>query len=304
MTFTRRSFNGDPDRLLMAGLACRFPEGNLHRLDLPYRLTSWALDDPDNACLWFDGDGGLAGWAALQRPFWALDYACHPEVESDLHPEILAWGDRRAREILETPYALASWYVNVFSEQTGRIRDLEAAGYACQADVGEDSWSKVLLRRSMAETVRDYQPPPGYTVRPLAGEDEAAAYVELHRSVFETKNMTLPWKLRALRHPAHRADLDLVVAAPDGRLGAFCVCWLSADGREAQVEPMGCHKDFRRFALGRVVLSQALLRLQGMGVETVFVETDSYRDTAFRLYESMGFEVIKDVLVYGKDFKP
>jgi ribosomal protein S18 acetylase RimI-like enzyme len=287
----------------MSALACRFPEHNLRRLDLPYRLTSWALDDPENARMWFDDEEDLAAWAALQTPFWTLDYACHPDAEPILHPEILDWAGRRARAILDTSYGHPSWFVMVYPDQAGRIHDLEAAGFACQADIGEDSWSKVLLRRDGTEPVPEYRPPAGYTFRPLAGEDEAAAYVALHQSVFESKNMTLPWKLRALRHPAHRPEFDLLVTAPNGRLGAFCVCWLSADGREAQVEPLGCGKDFRRFALGRVALSQALLRLQAAGVQWVIVETDSYRDTAFRLYESMGFQVVKNVLVYRKDYE-
>jgi hypothetical protein len=33
----------------MADLAAPYPADNLRRLDLPYRLSSWALDDPDNA---------------------------------------------------------------------------------------------------------------------------------------------------------------------------------------------------------------------------------------------------------------
>jgi ribosomal protein S18 acetylase RimI-like enzyme len=289
----------------MSALACRFPAGSLSVFDLPYRLSSWALDDPDNACLWFDEDRQLVAWAVLQSPFRAVDYAFHPAVEASLYPEFLAWADRRARAALGTAFGRPSWYVNVFAGQAQRIRHLEAAGFACQADVGEDSWSKVLMRRSLPDPVKEYLPPAGCagaTVRPLAGENEAAAYVELHRSVFESKNMTVPWRLRILRHPAYRPDLDLIVAAPDGRLAAFCVCWLSENSREAQVEPLGCHQDFRRYALGRVALSQALLRLQALGVQHIYVETDSYRSTAFRLYESFGFQVIQDVLVYRKDY--
>jgi hypothetical protein len=30
------------------------------------------------------------------------------------------------------------------------------------------------------------------------------------------------------------------------------------------------------------------------------VETDNYRDTARALYESQGFELVEEVLVYGK----
>jgi hypothetical protein len=39
-----------------------------------------------------------------------------------------------------------------------------------------------------------------------------------------------------------------------------------------------------------------------LGAQTTFVETDNYRNTAFRLYESFDFQVIQNVLVYRKDY--
>jgi ribosomal protein S18 acetylase RimI-like enzyme len=141
----------------------------------------------------------------------------------------------------------------------------------------------------------------GYTVRALNGEAEVPAYVELHRLVFESKNMTVDWRLRTLRHPAYQPCLDLVVAAPDGQPVAFCVCWFDEATRTGHIEPLGCHKDYRKYALGRVALSEGLHRLQSLGAQDIFVETDSYRNTAFRLYELFDFLVIKNVLVYRKD---
>jgi len=89
------------------------------------------------------------------------------------------------------------------------------------------------------------------------------------------------------------------------RLVAFCIGWLSTgDGDEirGQIEPLGCHADFSRYALGRLALRETLRRLQLQGAKRIFVETDSYRNTAFRLYESVGFQVIREILVYGKSY--
>jgi len=220
-----------------------------------------------------------------------------------LHPEILAWADQRAQAAIHTPTGHPAWFVTVFDEQTHRIRNLEMAGFQCQADVGEDSWSKVLMQRSAQVPVKVYKPPVGFTVRCLTGEDEVPAYVELHQSVFESKNMTMNWRLRTLKHPDYRRDLDIVVETPTGRLAAFCVCWFDENQSQGQIEPLGCHKDFRQYALGRVALSEGLHRLQSLGAKNIFVETDSYRNTAFRLYESFEFRTAKDVLVYRKDYE-
>jgi ribosomal protein S18 acetylase RimI-like enzyme len=195
--------------------------------------------------------------------------------------------------------------VNVFADQIGRIRDLEEVGFASQADVGDDSWSKVLMQHSIEVPLVDYELPTGFVIRPLKGESEGEAYVELHRAVFESRNMTVEWRARTLRQPAYMPDLDLVAVAPDGRLAAFCVCWLNKDsGKDiyGQIEPLGVHADFRKLGLGRAILAEGLRRLQLYGASRICVETDNYRNAAFELYESVGFRVARDVLVYRKDY--
>ncbi|MFN8400332.1 MAG: GNAT family N-acetyltransferase [Anaerolineales bacterium] len=304
MTITQCSFSTDQDKYQMSALARQCFENNLHVVDLPYRLSSWALDNPENVALWFDENQELVAWAVLQSPFWTIDYVCHPEHEADLHQEMLAWADQRAQRVKNTPYARSAWFVMVFSGQRDRIRDLEQAGFACQSDVGEDSWSKVLMRRSAQTPVNVYKPrTAGFTVRALAGEKEVSKYVDLHQSVFESKNMTLDWRMRTLQHPAYTPELDIVIEASNGNLAAFCICWLDKHSMNGHVEPLGNHKDYRQYALGRVALSEGLRRLQALGAQNIYVETDNYRNTAFRLYESFDFQVIQDVLVYRKDYE-
>ena len=119
--------------------------------------------------------------------------------------------------------------------------------------------------------------------------------------------MTKEWRQRTLKHPAYIPALDLVAVAPDGRLAAFCIGWLnknsSAETR-GQIEPMGVRKEFRKLGLGRSILTEGLHRLQQHGAKLIYVETDNYRDEAFLLYESVGYQVIEDVLVYRKDSAP
>lgn len=302
MTITLRSFATEEDKYLMFALAHQCFENNLHVIDLPYRLSSWALDDPENVGLWFDENQQLVAWATLQSPFWTIDYVCHPEREPHLHPEILSWADQRTYATRSTIYERPAWFVMVFSGQTNRIRDLENAGFKCQANVGDHSWSKVLMRRLSQTPIKVYEPRSGFKVRSLAGEKEVENYIELHQSVFESKNMTPDWRRRTLEHPNYVPELDIVVESSDGRLVAFCICWFDKNSMAGHVEPLGSHKDFRPYALGRVALSEGLRRLQALGAQHIFVETDSYRNTAFRLYESFDFQVIQNVMVYRKDY--
>ena len=309
MQIRQRAFSDESDFRAMEALARATRLDNLHVNDLPYRFSSCLPDDLENFQLWSDETGRLLAWAMLEITHVALDLVCLPEMESELLPQILAWADQRSREHPEiipigTPEDGLCWFVNVFSDQAVRIQALEFAGFACQADVGEYSWSKVFMQRPACMPVKDYRIPEGFVIRPLAGKSEVEAYVQLHRETFRTNSMNVPWRKRMLQHPAYIPDLDLVVVAPDGRLVAFCICWLDPHGssKVGQIEPLGCHPDFRRYALGRLALAEGLRRLQAHGATQIYVETDSWRNTAFQLYESLGFRVFKDVLVYRKDY--
>ncbi len=305
MAVAQHAFGGAADIRAMAALSRAFAADNLHVLDLPYRFSSWALDDPANVGLWSNEMGELVGWAVMQTPFWTIDYACSPLAGGGLHREVVHWASQRAWRLFGTPTGHPYWFVMVFPNQDHRIRDLEAVGFACQADVGEDSWSKVLLAREAAAPLPVHPVPAGFAVRPLAGEREVETYVELHRSVFASRSMTPEWRARTLRCPEYVPELDLVAVAPDGGLAAFCVCWLNRQDEEVcgQIEPMGVRADLAGLGLGGALLSEGLRRLHLLGARTVYVETDSYRNPALRLYESAGFQITRDVLVYRKDFE-
>ena len=51
MTINHRSFLQDQDKQLMIDLVGQFQTDHLHVVDLPYRLSSWALDDVENVRL-------------------------------------------------------------------------------------------------------------------------------------------------------------------------------------------------------------------------------------------------------------
>jgi mycothiol synthase len=288
----------------MSDLAHAHPAGNIHIADLPYRLSSWAFDDPGNIGLWEDGAGHLLAWAVLQTPFWAIDYAYRPDVRDyGIHPMILTWAVARAGAVVGTANGRPAWYAGVRADQADRQGDLERAGFVRQAN-----WSQVFMARPGAAPVPPADLPAGFTVRPLAGPAEATAYTEVHRAAFGSENMTAAWRARTLARPEYIADLDLVVVAPDGRLAAFCVGWLDRHGLDGtvlgQVEPLGVHPDFQGQGLGRAVLVEGLRRMQAHGATRLVVETDTYRDAAFSLYQAAGFRVAHDIWVYGREFTP
>src|SRR3712207_2105158 len=93
--------------------------------------------------------------------------------------------------------------------------------------------------------------PAGFAIRSLAAPDDIASYVATHRAAFGSINMQVGWRRRTTEGPAYTADLDLVVEAPDGRIVAFCVGWITSPAitatgsRAAQIEPLGVLPDFQ-----------------------------------------------------------
>jgi ribosomal protein S18 acetylase RimI-like enzyme len=307
MRLIQRPYQGTDNQQRMMALVRAEPQANFHIVDLAYRFSSWAFDNPDNIAHWEDEQGNLLAWAVLQTPFWAIDYVYHPAAPENIHALILVWADQQAQAQRGTAYGRPMWFINVFDWQTARQRDLEAHGFVSVADWGEDSWTKVLLHQDQDQAWLTTEPlPAGYTLRPLGGVDEAAAYVSLHRAVFESESMTVAWRQRTLQHPHYQADLDLVIVDPTGELAAFCIAWFTPSGIEGrpsgQIEPLGVRADLRHLGLGRAILREAVRRCYTRGAEQVVVETDNYRDAAFALYESVGFRVRENVLVYRKDY--
>ncbi len=136
-----------------------------------------------------------------------------------------------------------------------------------------------------------------------AGTGKVQAYVDLHRAVFESTNMAHAWRARTLGCLGYLDNLDLVAVAPDGRLAAFCIGWLSpVSGTIGQIEPFGVGRELREAGLGRAILLENVRRLASLGACRVLVEMDTYRSPALDLYGSAGFKPIRDVHVYRKNY--
>jgi hypothetical protein len=93
MTSTRFTMTGSPDPDRLETILNADPEHlHIHRVDMPYRLTSTWQDQGCEIGIW-EQDDRLLAWAVFQPPWWNLDYAVHPpEREASLEEEVLMWG--------------------------------------------------------------------------------------------------------------------------------------------------------------------------------------------------------------------
>src|SRR6185436_6268575 len=130
-----------------------------------------------------------------------------------------------------------------------------ASGFGGARDPG------AIYGRPARGGVADLRPlPEGFTIRPLAGEHEAASRSAAARRSFRTKmdpEAHVARYLAFMRSPAYVAARDLVAIAPDGRVASFVVSWVDEELSLAQFEPVGTDPDFTRLGLGRAVIAAA-----------------------------------------------
>jgi GNAT superfamily N-acetyltransferase len=290
-----------PDELPMAlALADESPLGIPHVADWPYRFSSWAMDEPRNTQGWFDGTR-LLGWVVMQTPFWAIDCVMHPEAPASLYADMLAWAKARAHEMHVQGNGPPMWFVSIDANCNLQRQALESCGFVDVSNDGEDAWSKVLFTLSQDSSPATAPLPNDTLIRSLNPATEIQAYVDLHREVFGSENMTPAWRARATRIAGYRNDLDLVIASAHGELHGFCVAWLrkQVNGQTVgQIEPLGVRESQRGQHFSQVLMAEAIRRLRSMGASRIHVETDRQLEAAMAAYASIGFTLTHDVLVY------
>lgn len=298
MALVVRPCAGDDDLPLIDELIRAAPPVSRHLVDFPWRLSSPALQSPDDARLWTDAAGTLVGFAAWQLWWATLDFYVRPgPLQREAEAAILDWAPRRFRELdAERGYPLPYW-TEAREDDAERLALLTRHGYTL-----DDDYAYVTLSRPLSDALPAPAPPAGFALRPLAGLSEVDAYVALHRRAFESTSMTAEWRARTFRMPRYRPELDLVAVAPAGRLAGFCVGWLAPEQRAAQVEPVGVDPEFQGLGLGRALLLEMLRRFKEQGAEQALVETESTRTPARHAYEAVGFRPVHRVLRKGQWF--
>lgn len=297
MIITMRPFTGAADIERMIALAYAFPDQYLRSVDLPYRLASWALDNPRNVCLWEDEAGDLLGFAIIQLPWRSLDTCAHPAArDAGIERLMLVWATERAQEIADESGKPLMLYVDAFEHDAEQLALLAAYGFV------PDQSAMIRVVRSLEDVLPQPHLPDGFVLRPIDGMRELREYVVLHRAAFGAADMTIEWRRRTVRAPQYIPELDVVAEAPDGRLAAFCMCWLGPVCGEGYIEPLGVHPDFAGYGLGRAVLLEGLWRLQAHGAVLAVIDRYEGDEGARALCDALGFRTRLRTVGYARRF--
>ncbi len=254
------------------------------------RLADPSLDPPQDTLLCENADGEWVGAAIVEFSSHEFDLVLNPRApeRDQAGLELMAFvGERVARQA-RTSHEAVVLFTNAREGDRERIDLLQRHGLV------KGQGSGLYLRHRLDSLL----PPPnlarGLTVRAFAGPQEAEAYVEAHRQVFWTQNLTREWRIRLAQMPGYRADHDLVAVAPDGCIAGFCLSWLdpqpdTAGGRrEGYLQELGVRPGFRKLGLGRALFLECLTRLKADSAASVVGHVSADNQPALDLYQNLG----------------
>ncbi len=247
-------------------------------------------------------DGRLTAWAWVHLPYRVprgdgtfreaktanLIWQVHPD-RPELLTEILDWYDAVAIGVDRTVTVQVA---------DGHARAVAAAhGYAFDAQTGSDNGSWTQFNARDLDDVPDPVLPDGFRLR-TAEDVSVADAVRAHRDAWPSSSLTESAFERVRRTWPYRADLHVLVEAPDGTLAATAITWLDDATRTAEFEPVGTHRDFRRQGLGTALLLHGMQRARAAGANRMLVAClgAPAHPAARNLYYGVGFrQLSRDV---------
>lgn len=244
--------------------------------------------------LWFDEAENLVAFAFVD-PFDNLWFEADPAWETTLGDEIVAFGVESRRSGLAEGES-GSLETNCAADNVARREFLFHHGFLPLPEV------TLHLERSLLAPIPAPCLPAGFQIRPVAGEDEAAAVATLHRAAFGTDYMTTENRLALMRTSEYDPSMDLVAVAPDGQLAAYLMGSIASAENErtgqkvGATDPIATHPNFQRLGLARALLLTGLQMLQDRGLELARLGTSSENRAMQTVAEAAGFVVTRQIL--------
>ena len=250
--------------------------------------------------LWFSADGAdgeVAAWGWTYLPYqvtrtdggvvtvphaylaWQLDPA-RPE----LLDEILAWFENVTDDGTDRK-------VSVRAADDGALARLAAHGYLPdERMLADDGYWVQLNWRDLTEIVEPVL--PGGFRFSTAAEAGPEAAVAAHVAAWHPSTFGIRGYEGVRETWPYRADLHVLVEAPDGTMAAAAIMWFDEANQTAEFEPVGTHQGYRRLGLGRALLRHGMRTVRDAGAKRMIVAClGAAGHTAARgLYYSAGFE--------------
>lgn len=228
-----------------------------------------------NVVRWLDGDA-LAGFS-VDDAGYVMTLSAGPSLDQYL--ALLEHAEGRVRQRGTGAIEVSAW-----DDDRQLLAALALRGYEPSGTYGHE------LVRELRDESTVPRLPAGFSMRWLEPQLDDA-YVELHRAAWSTRAPSdYDGRLHAsvTSMPDFERKLVPIVAAPDGRLAAYCIAWFDPRTQTVEIEPLGTHPDYRRLGLGRAIVEEVVRRSAARGATSVMVWGAHRNDAAIHLYESAG----------------
>ncbi|MFZ0171659.1 MAG: GNAT family N-acetyltransferase [Acidimicrobiales bacterium] len=224
----------------------------------------------------------------LERSDASLIWQVHPD-RPELLGGLLDWLDDEAGDTARETTARA--------EDAAALEQLRRHGY--EQDAGAP-WSALNLRS--LDDIAEPRLPAGFSMQTMARLGDVSRRVAVHRAAWHPSGLREEIYADVMATWPYRAELDVVVQAPDGSLAASVLAWYDEATGVGEFEPVGTHPAHRRQGLGRAASLFAMQALRELGAAAVAVSCrgDDDYPAPRRLYESAGFRRAASDLVFRK----
>lgn len=250
-----------------------------HRNDA--ELMSTRASIATNVGIWSDAAGRINGVLIPEYPGGV--YLQSTRGDADLQREMLTWAVEGQMQTSETG---AQWLEVWILED-----DDVLAGVA--RELGFVPTSHHLIRRhQVLEPMPSAVPalPEGYTVRGIETETDYAKMAALLNAAFDRDfHSQGEYRNFATLAPSYRAELEIVVVAPDGSFAAHAGFTAHPSESFVVLEPVCTHPDHQNLGLARVAMAEGLNRCRALGIRDAFVEAWYANPVSNHVYQQMGF---------------
>lgn len=260
--------------------------GYVHPGDIPHRLFNGNkyFDAAEVMTVWED-DSGVAAWVLVGPRHRSYDAQVRPDLRSGgFERGVLEYADGRTEELMRTHDIAGDRMLgDAFRCDLTRIELLTDLGWV------RDGEPPYVVNRARIAHLDEPVIPAGYSIRPVAGVEEAADVAGLHAAAFPRAGWTTELYRHVMESPGYDPGRELVAEGPDGTLVAFAVTWYDYLNRTGLLEAVGTHPDHRRRGLGKAVVNFAAHHMANAGMEFATVANFESNAASGALYRSAGF---------------
>ena len=230
----------------------------------------------DNARLWYDESGRLAGIAVSEygkNSIYTQVHPEYPEIENEMIPWIIDdWA--KSKPQLE---------MYIYDTDESRKKLLAGFGFEELKDVG---WMREYDLRNPLNRV---PLSPGFRIERLSENKNYQSLLDAVNAAFDRPlKLPMEWlKTKLFEAPSMSEEWQLSAITPDGEHASFCFAWIDRVNRIAEIEPIGTRPEYQKRGLAKAMVAECFRKLRDEGIDLAYIASGPEPLPANKLYESL-----------------